>query len=183
MRFCSHCGGPVALRVPDGDDRPRHVCQLCHWVHYDNPKVVVGCIPEWQGRVLLCRRAIEPRLGYWTLPAGFLEHGETSAEAAAREAMEEANIRVEISDLFAMFDIPRIGQLYLMFRAKLLSPEHHPGRESLEVALFSEEEIPWGDIAFPSIERTLVLYFADRRAGAYGMHNETIHRRPGEQAG
>ena len=180
MNYCSYCGGQVGLRVPPGDDRPRYVCQACDRVHYDNPKVVVGCIPVWDNRVLLCRRAIEPRRGYWTVPAGFLEHGETSAEAAIREAREEANINIEIEAPFAIFDIPRIGQVYLMFRARLLAPEYHPGEESLEVGLFAEEEIPWETLAFPSIERTLILYLQDRRTGAFAMHNETIHRRPGQ---
>ncbi len=183
MNYCSNCGARVSLRIPSGDDRPRHVCDACHMVHYQNPKLVVGCVPEWDGRVLLCRRAIRPRLGFWTLPAGFMENGETMEQAAVREAMEESNARLKIEAPFALFDIPRISQVYLMFRARLLEPGCSPGFESLEVGLFHEREIPWNDIAFPSIERTLALYFEDRRAGRFEMHVECVRRRPGEQPG
>lgn len=182
MNFCSACGERVVLEVPPDDDRERYVCAVCATVHYENPKVVAGSIPEREERVLLCRRAIEPRHGLWTLPAGFMEQGETTAEAAARETLEEANSRVRILGLYSIFDIPRISQLYLMFRAELLEPTPSAGRESLEVRLFSEAEIPWDELAFPVIEETLERYFADRRAGRFGLHRGVIRRRPGEKS-
>lgn len=180
MNYCSNCGNRVVLRIPAGDDRPRYVCYACHTTHYQNPKLVTGCIPQWQDQILLCRRAIEPRYGMWTLPAGFLENGETTAEAAARETLEEANARVAIDAPFSLLDIPRINQVYLMFRARLLALDYAPGSESLEVQLFRESEIPWESLAFPAVEQTLVLFFADRRVGTFRMHNEAIWRRPGE---
>src|SRR5512135_1833745 len=143
MRFCSHCGSSdIALRIPDGDNRPRFVCAACGTVHYQNPKIVVGCLPEWNGQVLLCRRAIEPRHGLWTLPAGFLENAETPLEGAARETLEEANARVEVGDLYSLYNLPHISQVQLLFRAKLLDLDFSPGMESLEVKLFDEKEIP-----------------------------------------
>jgi len=165
MNFCSHCGQPVTLRIPDGDTLPRHVCDACGTIHYQNPKIVTGCIPEWEDRLLLCRRAIEPRRGLWTLPAGFMENGETTAEGAARETLEEALARVEIDRLYALFNIPHINQVYLMFRARLLDLEFAPGPESLEVALFREDEIPWQELAFPVVKETLERYFRDRAHG------------------
>lgn len=180
MNYCSNCGARVALRIPPGDDRARYVCAACHTIHYQNPRVVAGCIPQWQDQVLLCRRAIEPRYGKWTLPAGFLENGETTAEAAARETLEEANARVVIDAPFSLLDIPRINQVYLMFRARLLDLDYGPGSESLEVQLFREADIPWETLAFPAVEQTLVLYFEDRRLGRFCMHNRAIWHRPGE---
>jgi len=180
MNYCTQCGARVSLLVPPGDDRLRHVCRACETVHYQNPKVVAGCIPEWGERVLLCRRAIEPRYGKWTLPAGFMEKGETTVQAAVRETLEEANARVEIAPLFTLFDIPRIDQLYLIFRARLLDLDFHAGDETLELSLFAEAQIPWHELAFPAIERTLELYFEDRRRGRFGFHTGEIRRRPGE---
>jgi ADP-ribose pyrophosphatase YjhB (NUDIX family) len=165
MNFCSHCGQPVTLRIPDGDTLPRHVCDACGTIHYQNPKIVTGCIPEWEDKLLLCRRAIEPRHGLWTLPAGFMENGETTAEGAARETLEEALARVEIDRLYALFNIPHINQVYLMFRARLLDLNFAPGPESLEVALFREDEIPWRELAFPVVKETLERYFRDRARG------------------
>lgn len=170
MNYCSNCGAPVRLCVPPGDSLPRYVCNACRTVHYQNPKVVTGCIPEWQGRILLCRRAIEPRYGLWTLPAGFMENKETTAQAAQRETLEEANARVEIGDLFALFNLPHISQIYLMFCARLLDLDFSPGEESLEVALFQEAHIPWDQLAFLTIRDTLRHYFADRRSGAQHFH-------------
>lgn len=174
VNFCSRCGAPVALRVPPGDDRPRHVCDACGTVHYQNPKLVAGCLVEWADQVLLCRRAIQPRYGLWTLPAGFMENGETTREAAQREALEEANARVQILDLYSLFDLPHIDQVYCLYRGRLLDLEFSPGSESLEVRLFREEEIPWHALAFASIARTLQLYFEDRRTGQYRLHTGTI---------
>jgi ADP-ribose pyrophosphatase YjhB (NUDIX family) len=182
MNLCGRCGAPVSRRIPPGDDRPRHVCDACAAIHYQNPKIVAGCVPEHAGRVLMCRRAIEPRHGYWTLPAGFMENGETTAAAAAREAHEEALARVEIGAMFCYLDLPRINQVHIFFLARLLNADWGAGAESLEVRLFEEEEIPWAELAFPSIEIALDRWMADRRRGTFGLHVEDIHRRPGERA-
>lgn len=178
MNFCSHCGAPVRVEVPSGDNRPRHVCPGCGTIHYHNPKMVVGCIPEWEDKILLCRRAIEPKYGLWTLPAGFMENGETTAEGAARETLEETGARVEILNLYSMISLPDINQVYLVFRAKLLHLDFVPGEESLEAALFSEADIPWDDLAFRTIHRTLMHYYADRKTGQYPMHMGEIFHKP-----
>ena len=174
MKFCSNCGAPVLRRVPPGDSLPRDVCDACGSVHYANPKLVLGSMPEWQGRLLLCRRAIEPRYGYWTLPAGFMENGETAGEAAARETLEEAGARIELLAAFSMVSIPYVNQVHLFYRARLLDLEFKPGVESLEVALFEEAKLPWKDIAFRTVGLTLKLWFADRARGAFGFHAEDI---------
>ena len=181
MNYCSECGASVSLRVPDNDNVPRHVCEACGEIHYSNPKVVVGCIPQWQDKILLCRRAIEPRHGLWTLPAGFLENDETTIQGAARETREEAMARVDIQDLYALFNLPHINQVYVMFRASLLDPDFGPGPESLEVQLFDEQEIPWNDMAFPVIEQTLRLFYEDRTRGRFIIHTGDIIRLPGER--
>ncbi len=181
MKYCSKCGAPVELLVPAGDNLARHVCGQCGEIHYVNPKVVVGCVPQWDGRVLLCKRAIEPRYGLWTLPAGFLENNETTIEGAARETLEEASAKVRIACLYALFNLPHVNQVYVMFLADLLAPEFGPGPESLEVSLYEEKDIPWGEIAFPVIEQTLKLYFADRRRGRFQVHTGDIIRLPGPQ--
>ena len=167
MRFCTRCGGPLELRVPAGDSRLRHVCRRCGAIHYLNPKIVTGCIPAWGDQVLLCRRAIEPRLGLWTLPAGFMENGESSQQGAARETLEEANARVRILQLYTTFNLPHIDQVYLLFRGELLDLDFSAGEESLEVALFREEQIPWDELAFAVVRETLRFYFDDRRRGAF----------------
>lgn len=174
MKFCSHCGAPVELKIPTGDTLPRHVCTGCGAIHYQNPKIVVGCIPEWEGNILLCRRAIEPRYGLWTLPAGFMELGETTQQAAARETLEEAQARVEIDALYTVFNLPHVNQVYLLFRARLLDPNFGPGYESLDVRLFEEARVPWGELAFRTIDATLRHYFADRSRGAFQLHVGTI---------
>ena len=178
MKFCSVCGSArIEHRVPDGDTLPRDVCTNCGTIHYQNPKVVVGCLPEWEDRVLLCRRAIEPRYGLWTLPAGFLENGETLADGALRETLEEAHARVAIGELYAVISLPQINQVYMMFRARLLDLAFGAGAESLEVRLFDEREIPWESIAFRTIARTLRNYFLDRRLGGFALHVSAIERR------
>lgn len=177
MNFCSECGSDVIHTIPDGDNRLRHVCLQCNTIHYQNPKMVVGCLPEWEDKILLCKRAIEPQYGLWTLPAGFMENNETTQQGALRETMEEAGARVEIQHLFTLYNLPYISQVYLMFRARLLDLDFAAGPESLEVRLFSEDEIPWDQIAFRTIEQTLRLYFADRRNGAFGFHIGDIERR------
>ncbi|MFM1892034.1 MAG: hypothetical protein RLZ44_1111 [Pseudomonadota bacterium] len=179
MKFCSSCGGKLETRVPAGDSRERHVCPACGTIHYLNPKIVTGCIPEWEERILLCRRAIAPRYGMWTLPAGFLENGETTYQGAARETLEEANARVQVESLFTTFNLPHIDQVYMLFRARLLDLEFGPGDESLEVTLFREEDIPWEQLAFPVIAETLKLYFADRANGGFRSHMGDIVREPG----
>jgi ADP-ribose pyrophosphatase YjhB (NUDIX family) len=170
MKYCSLCGGPVEMRVPPDDNRKRHVCTVCGEVHYQNPKLIVGAMPEWQGKILLCRRAIEPRHGLWTLPAGFMENGETTTEAATRETLEEANARIEVGDLYSMYSVPYINQVHLMFQAKLLDLDFGPGQESLEVRLFSEAEIPWNEIAFRPVRFSLEHYFAERQSGMFSFH-------------
>lgn len=170
MKFCSQCGAPVRRGIPAGDTHERFVCDTCQTIHYQNPKMVVGCIPEWEERILLCRRAIEPRHGFWTLPAGFMELRETTAEAAAREALEEANASIEIGELYTLYNLPHIDQVYLIYRGRLRNLDYAPGEESLEVRLFSEADIPWEQIAFPVVTYTLRNFFADRRQGRYSLH-------------
>lgn len=170
MNFCSNCGERVSLRIPEGDNLPRFVCDACHTTHYQNPNIVAGCIPEWDGKILLCRRAIEPRHGYWTLPAGFMENKETSIEAAARETLEEAGARVEVTSLYCIYNLPHISQVYMMFRSKMTTPDFHAGTESLEVKLFTESEIPWSELAFPVIEETLRRYYEDISKGIFKLH-------------
>ncbi len=167
INYCIQCGAGVELRVPAGDNMPRHVCDACGTIQYQNPKIVAGCIPEWQGRILLCKRAIEPRYGLWTIPAGFMENRETVEQAAARETDEEAMARVEIAGLYGVYNIPHISQVYMIFRGDLVDGEFAPGPESLETALYSEEEIPWEEMAFPVVVRALQRYFEDRRRGMF----------------
>lgn len=176
MKFCPSCGHPVERRVPAGDNLPRAVCSVCGAVHYENPRVVVGCVPEWRGQILLCRRAIEPRRGYWTAPAGFLEIGETLQRAAARESREEALAEVEIGSLLSVSNVLHAAQVHVMFRAHLLDGRFGLGTESLEVALYAESEIPWDQIAFPSIDFALRCYLEDRRAGVEALHFHDISR-------
>ena len=174
MKFCSLCGNEVSLGVPPGDNRPRYSCAGCGTIHYQNPNMVLGTIPVWENRVLLCRRAIEPRYGFWTLPAGFMENGETTSEGAERETMEEAGSRIRIGELFSMIDVPQVQQVHVFFRADMLGPELDPGPESLEAKLFTEEEIPWPEIAFRTVEQTLRWYFEDRRNGSFGTHTGAV---------
>ena len=181
MKFCSACGARVVVEVPPGDNRPRHVCGECGIVHYHNPKMVVGAVPEWDGRVLLCRRAIEPRYGYWTLPAGFLEVGETMEEGARREAREEANANLRIDGLYTLFSIPHIDQVHAFFRARLLDEDFSPGEESLEVRLFREEEIAWKDLAFPVVYKTLELWLEERETGRFRTHAGDVIRGAGDE--
>ena len=178
MRFCSHCGSAkIELRVPEGDTLPRQVCAACGTIHYQNPKIVVGCLPEWGDQVLLCKRAIEPRYGLWTLPAGFLENGEALTAGAQRETVEEARATVEIGELYTVISILHVNQVYMMFRARLLALDFGPGTESLDVRLFHEEDIPWGELAFRTIARTLRNYFLDRKLGRFPLHISALDRR------
>jgi ADP-ribose pyrophosphatase YjhB (NUDIX family) len=182
MKFCPACGHPVSLTMPPGDNRLRHVCNQCGAIHYQNPKMVVGSIPVWESkgeiRVLLCKRAIEPRRGYWTLPAGFMENNETTADAAIRETEEEAGARIKLHSLFSLMNVVHVQQVHLFYRADLLDLDYVAGSESLEVQLFSETEIPWKDIAFPTVGHTLRFFFEDlikvKNGGKYGFHELDI---------
>lgn len=184
MKFCSNCGHTVSLQTPPDDNRLRHVCEHCSTIHYQNPKMVIGSIPLWDEggaqKVLLCRRAIEPRLGFWTLPAGFMENNETTSEAAARETLEEAGARIEMHDLYTMLNVPHVHQVHLFYRARLLDLNFSAGTESLEVKLFSESEIPWEDLAFPTVSKTLRLFFADlaskKNPASFGFHSLDIRK-------
>ncbi|MCE8019456.1 NUDIX hydrolase [Halomonas sp. MCCC 1A11036] len=173
MNFCSHCGQLVRFAIPAGDDRPRYLCDACGSIHYQNPRIVAGTLPASGSRILLCRRAISPRKGFWTLPAGFMENAETTVEAAARETREEACAEVDIHGLYTLINLPHINQVYMIFRAELMS-SFSAGPESLEVALFEEHEIPWDELAFPTIERTLRHFYADRDNDHYPLHISDI---------
>ncbi len=182
IRFCGNCGHSVVRKVPPGDQLPRAVCEHCGTVHYENPRVVVGCVPEWEGRILLCRRAIEPRRGYWTSPAGFLEIGESLHTAAARETTEEAMAAVEVGTLLSVVNVLHAAQVHVMFRARMLNAQHGAGAESLETALFDEKDIPWADIAFASIHFALERYLDDRREQHERIHfHDIVHASPRPQ--
>jgi len=167
MKYCCYCANPVVLKIPEHDNLPRYMCENCGAVHYQNPKIVAGCIAKWEDKILLCRRAIEPRYGLWTVPAGFMENNETVAQAAARETFEEATAAVNNLTLHSLFNIPHINQVYIVFEGDLAQPEPKPGLETLEVRLVDEPEVPWDEIAFPVVHRALKLFFA-RSQGAHG---------------
>ena len=179
MNYCSNCGTRVVLKVPEGDFLPRHVCPNCGTVHYLNPKIVVGSVPEYQGRILICRRGIEPRHGFWTIPAGFMENDETLEAGAAREAKEEARIQVEIGSLLLLANVTHARQVHVFFRSRMLTPEFGVTHESLEVKLVTPDEIPWDELAFPSTEYALRRYVEDRAAGQERHHVAEMHRRFG----
>jgi ADP-ribose pyrophosphatase YjhB (NUDIX family) len=191
MKFCSECAQPVELMIPEGDNLPRYVCPSCATIHYQNPKMVIGSIPVWEHdgklQILLCKRAIEPRYGYWTLPAGFMENNETTAAAAQRETVEEAGANIDIGNLFSLLNVAHVHQVHLFYLARLIDLDFAPGIESLDVRMFSESDIPWDDLAFPTIRKTLELFFADhariQKANAdgaasatYGFHAHDITR-------
>ena len=178
MKFCSQCASPLVLRIPADDSRERYVCEQCGTIHYENPRNVVGSIPIYGDQVLLCRRAIEPRYGFWTLPAGFLEIGETSSAGAVRETIEEAGANVDIGPLFSLLNVVHAQQVHLFYLAQMQTPDFEAGVESLEVALFLEKDIPWQDLAFPTVKQTLEWYFADRAAGRLAnLDAITVHCR------
>lgn len=181
MIYCSNCGTKVVEKTPAGDNRLRYVCDACNTVHYQNPKIVAGCIPALGNRLLLCQRAIEPRYGLWTLPAGFMENGESTEQAAVRETREEACATVDNLELYGVFSIPQISQVYMMFRASLTAENFHPGNESLDVRLFQEHEIPWSELAFPVVKKTLEHYFVDVKDNRFPVHVENIIRHPSGQ--
>ncbi len=171
IKHCKNCGAAVLYRLPDDDDtKERAVCTVCHTIHYENPLNVVGTVPYWGNKILLCKRNIEPRFGKWTLPAGFMELFETLAEGAARETLEEAGAQFEMEDIFSILNVARVGQVHMFYLARLLSDTFSPGFETIEARLFAEEEIPWDEIAFRTVKATLEHYFADRRAGQFSFH-------------
>lgn len=170
IKHCRLCGAPAAYRVPADDNRERAICTACGEIHYENPINVVGTVPVWEQRVLLCKRNIEPRRGLWTLPAGFLELGETTEEGARRETDEEAGARIELQGLFTVLNVVHAGQVHFFYRAQLLDDRFDPGPESMEARLFAEHEVPWDQIAFRTVRETLVHFFADRTQGRFGLH-------------
>jgi ADP-ribose pyrophosphatase YjhB (NUDIX family) len=175
IKHCRNCGTAVIYRIPDdGDTRERAVCPACDTIHYENPLNVVGTVPHWGDKVLLCKRNIEPRWGKWTLPAGFMELGETTIEGAARETAEEAGAHIEMEGLITVMSVPRVGQVHLFYLARLLSDRFDPGHETIEARLFAEDEIPWEEIAFRTVKETLLHYFEDRRKGEFSVHNVDI---------
>ena len=175
MKYCSNCATEIEIKVPEGDNLPRHTCPSCDSIFYVNPKIVAGCLPIYEDKVLLCKRAIEPRLGYWTVPAGFMELGESTEEAALRETMEEANARVELLSLYTLTSITHVSQVQFIYLAKLPEPKFSTSSESLEVRLFSEEEIPWDELAFPTVKNALSFYFKDRKTGAFPLREITLN--------
>jgi ADP-ribose pyrophosphatase YjhB (NUDIX family) len=178
MKFCSQCGNPVSEEIPEGDNRERFVCSNCNTIHYQNPRIIAGCLALHEDKVLLCKRSIEPRLGKWTLPGGFLENGETIEEGALREMQEEANANATILDIYTMFSLPHISQVYMFFRAQLTDLNFFPGHESEDVRLFGEDEIPWDELAFPVIHDTLKFYLADRVNDHYPVRIRDIRYKP-----
>lgn len=174
MRFCSQCGHSVNMAIPAGDNRMRAMCPSCGNIDYDNPNLITGTIPLYEGKVLLCRRNIEPRLGFWTLPAGFMENQETTSEGALRETLEESGSTAKCLQLFSMISIPHISQVHLFYLAELEKDDFHPTEESSEVALFDLEDIPWDELAFSSVSKTLNFFVQDHKAGHYGFHEDVI---------
>ncbi len=174
VKFCCHCGAKTRQEIPEGDNRLRAVCSECEFIHYENPKIITGCLPIFEDKVLLCKRAIEPRLGFWTLPAGFMENGETLQEGAQRESWEEACANLEKLELYTVFNLPSINQVYMLFKAELLDGAHAPGEESSDTELYLEENIPWEDLAFPTIKKTLQHYFEDRKTGHFPLRIEDL---------
>jgi ADP-ribose pyrophosphatase YjhB (NUDIX family) len=179
MKFCSSCGSHVVISIPEGDNRERFVCAdiSCSTIHYQNPRIITGCLPLYEGKVLLCKRAIEPRYGLWTLPAGFMENGETTEQGALRESWEEAPANLHIEHLYTLFSLPYINQVYFFYKAQLTDTQFSSSLESLEVKLFSEDEIPWDQLAFSVVEKTLRYYFADRKNNTYPLHLEDIEKK------
>jgi len=176
MKYCSTCGEQVTQKIPCGDNRLRYVCDSCETIHYQNPRIIAGCIAEHDGKILLCKRAIEPRLGLWTLPAGFMENNETTLQAAARESFEEANANILNMSLYCTYSIPHISQVYMMYRGTLMDGYSAAGEESLETKLYTEQDIPWDELAFPVITETLKLYFTDKRNNSFKLRDGEIYR-------
>lgn len=174
IRFCNQCGSPTQYAIPAGDNRPRHICPACGYIQYENPRMVVGCIATWHERILLCKRAIEPRHGFWTLPAGFMENGESTAQAALRETEEEAGAHILSPIPFLMVNLPHIDQIHLFYRGEMASNTYAAGEESLDVQLFDAQDIPWNDLAFGSVRLCLTLYLQERQQGTFGFHEHQL---------
>lgn len=174
INYCSVCGSKTDLLIPEGDQRQRHVCTDCDHIHYQNPKIITGCLIEHEDKILLCRRAIEPQSGKWTLPAGFMENNETCSEGALRETFEEANASISDLELYSVYDIPHISQVYMIYRAKLANLDFSPGIESLDVKLFDKQNIPWTELAFSVIRQTLIAYYNDKKRGSYSLQTGII---------
>ena len=177
MKYCSECGSETEKKIPEGDNRERDCCRSCSLIHYSNPKIIVGTIPAKNKSVLLCKRAIEPRYGKWTLPGGFLENGETVAQGAFRETFEETNTEVEMNALYAIFNVPQINQVYMLYRASVVSNDYAPTSESLEVQFFEEDEIPWDELAFPFVPIVLKNFFSDLEKDEFPLTTHTIERK------
>jgi ADP-ribose pyrophosphatase YjhB (NUDIX family) len=175
IKHCKACGGEAPYSIPPDDNRERAICKVCGTIHYENPLNVVGTVPAWNDKVLLCRRNIEPRHGFWTLPAGFMELGETTAEGALRETVEEAGARIDLQGLFTVLNVVRVGQVHLFYRAALRDTDFAPGPETIEAQLFREDEIPWDELAFRTVRETLLRYFEDRKRGQFGVHCTDIN--------
>ena len=176
MKYCSSCGNEVEFKIPPDDNLPRYCCKSCNDIHYQNPKIVTGTLPIKEGRILLCKRAIHPRQGLWTLPAGFLENGETIEQGAFRETLEETSTEVKMNHLYAIFNIPQISQIYMLFLAEVLAEDFGPTSESLEVRLFQEDNIPWEELAFPFVPLVLKHYLSDKKNNQFDLRIETIER-------
>jgi len=178
VKFCSECAAPIERLIPEGDDHLRDVCSNCKTIFYQNPKVIVGTLPVWGDKVMLCKRAIEPRLGYWTLPAGFLELSESTWQGAKRETWEEAGAKVDEGMLYGVYDLPYISQIYMFYLAEVVDGKFEAGKESLEVAWFDHADIPWQTLAFPVINAMLERYYTDRESDNIATFHETIEFRP-----
>lgn len=178
MKYCSQCGHSVSQRIPEGDNRLRYVCTECERIHYQNPRIIAGCLPIHDDRILLCKRSIEPRAGKWTLPAGFMENGETTEEGALREMQEEANANANIIGIYTLFSLPHISQVYMFYRAELTDLNFYPGAETEAVQLFEESQIPWDELAFPVITDTLKFYLQDRRTNQFPVRSRNILYKP-----
>lgn len=175
MKYCSQCGSAVHQKIPEGDNRQRYVCNQCETIHYQNPRIIAGCLPIYQDQVLLCKRAIEPGYGLWTLPAGFMENGETTREGAQRETLEEACAQVTLKTLYTLTSITPINQVQIFYLAELAEPDFAAGDETLEARLFFEHEIPWDQIAFRTVINALKLYFEDRKLGHFPLRHFDMH--------
>lgn len=178
MKFCSDCGSAVVLKIPESDNRARYICSSCQHIHYQNPKVVTGCIPQWQDKVLICKRAIEPRINCWTLPAGFMENGETIQEGAARESLEEANAVMQDMQLFSVYSIPHISQVYILYIATVKDGKANSGAETLETKFVTQDQMPWDELAFPVVVESLKLYYQDKQKGKFTTHYGDILKQP-----
>jgi ADP-ribose pyrophosphatase YjhB (NUDIX family) len=177
LNYCPNCSAKVSLKIPEGDNRERYVCDSCNTIHYSNPNVVVGTLPAFEDKILLCKRAIEPRVGLWTVPAGFLENGESLLQGAWRETKEETQAEVDMKEILTIFNIPQINQIYVIYRANIEDNSFGPTSESLDVKLFSYDEVPWEELAFPFVPKTINHYYECLKTKKFNLHTEDIIRR------